>query len=181
MAEPSGAQWCARFPGSKSPDDLAPGWRGSVWAFISAMQKAGATVDISATYRPPQRAYLMHWCWMIANLSQAPGAVPPMDSVYIDWTHNGNIGAARAAATAMVNSYEIQVLPSLHSRHTEGLAIDMNIAWRDMLSIRDFDGNLHHIRSTPRDGTNRELAQVGASFGVVKLATDPPHWSNDGS
>ena len=180
MTEVSGPQWCVRFPGSHSPDDLNPEWRGRVWAFISSLQKAGASVDISATFRPPQRAYLMHWCWMIANLSQAPAAVPPLDGVDIDWTHRGDNSAARAAARAMMKTYDLEVLPALDSRHTQGRAIDMSIGWQGMLTIRDFDGNLHHIGSSPRDGTNRELAQVGASFGVVKRVSDPPHWSDDG-
>jgi hypothetical protein len=180
MAEVSGPQWCDRFPGSHSPEDLAPEWRGKAWAFISALQRAGATVDIAATYRPAERAYLMHWCWMIANLSQAPAAVPHMPGVDIDWTHHGDGSAARAAALAMVKAFDIEVLPALDSRHTHGRAIDMTIGWSGMLSIRDFDGNLHHIRSTPRDGTNHELVPVGASFGVIKLTSDPPHWSDDG-
>ena len=180
MAEISGPQWCARFPGSKSPDDLTPEWRGRVWAFISALQKASATVDITATYRPPERAYLMHWCWMIANLSQSPAAVPPMAGVDIDWTHHGDISAARAAARAMVATYGLEVLPVIDSRHTHRRAIDMTIGWHGMLTIRDFDANLHHIGSSPHDGTNHELASVGASFGVFKLASDAPHWSDDG-
>ncbi len=180
MAEASGPQWCARFPGSRSPDDLDPDWRGRVWAFISALQKGGATISISATFRPLERAYLMHWCWMIANLSQAPGAVPPMDGIHIDWTHGGDNSAARAAARAMVKGFDLEVLPSLSSLHCRGLAIDMTVAWNGMLSIRDFDGNLHHIRSEPHDGTNRELGTVGASFGVIKRLHDSPHWSMDG-
>ncbi len=98
--EVSGPQWCSRFPGSASPDDLHPDWRGRVWAFISALERAGAEVKVSATWRPPERAYLMHWCWMIANLSQAPAAIPPMKGVDIDWTHHGDSRAARSAATA---------------------------------------------------------------------------------
>jgi hypothetical protein len=180
LAELSGPQWCARFPGSKSPDDLAPEWRGRVWAFLSALKNAGATVDISATYRPPERAYLMHWCWMIANLSQSPAAVPHMAGIDIDWTHHGDISAARAAARAMVKAYDLEVLPVLDSHHTHRRAIDMTIGWHGMLTIRDFDANLHHIGSSPHDGTNHELAQVGASFGVFKLASDAPHWSDDG-
>lgn len=178
--EVSGPQWCSRFPGSASPDDLHPDWRGRVWAFVSAMERAGATVRVTATWRPPQRAYLMHWCWMIANLSQSPAAVPAMADVAIDWTHHGDSRAARAAAQAMVDGYGLEFTPSLASRHITGRAIDMEISWKERLSIRDFDGNLHHIQSLPRDGTNRELAKVGASFGVLKLETDRPHWSDDG-
>jgi len=156
------------------------GFRGKVMAFISAMEKGGAKVQATATWRPAERAYLMHWCWMIANLSQAPAAVPPMAGVDIDWTHRGDGAAARAGARAMVKAYDLEVLPSLDSRHVQRRAIDMTISWNGMLSVRDFDGNMHHISSSPRDGDNRELGQVGASFGVIKRAGDPPHWSDDG-
>jgi hypothetical protein len=180
MAEASGRHWCERFPGSQSPEDLTPDWRGRVYAFLSALQRAGASVNITATYRPPERAYLMHWCWMIANLSQAPGAVPPMAGVDIDWTHHGDSRAARAAADAMVEAFDLEYAPSLNSRHTLRRAIDMTICWHDRLSIRDFDGNLHYILGEPQDGTNAELIKIGASFGVIKLISDRPHWSDDG-
>lgn len=180
MAEFSGPQWCARFPGSKSLEDLDPAWRGKARAFVSAMERGGAVVSIEATLRPRERAYLMHWCWMIANLSQAPAAVPPIAGVGIDWTHGGDGKAARAAAAAMVDKYDLQVLPSLTSRHTAGRAVDMSITWSGRLSIRDYDGNVHYILTRPFDGTNPELVKVGASFGVVKLANDRPHWSDDG-
>jgi hypothetical protein len=180
MAEFSGPQWCKRFPGSASIDDLDPEWRGSVWAFLSAMQKGGATIEVSATLRPPERAYLMHWCWMITNLAQAPAAVPPMPGLVIDWTHGGDRNAARAAAEAMVKAYELQFLPSLTSRHTAGRAVDMTITWNDRLNVRDYDGNSHYILTEPRDGTNPELVKIGASFGVIKLLSDRPHWSDNG-
>jgi hypothetical protein len=180
MAEFSGAQWCMRFPGSTSLDDLDPSWRGRAKAFVSAMEYGGANVAIEATLRPPERAYLMHWCWMIANLSQAPAAVPAMPGVAIDWTHGGDVRSARAAAAAMADGYELQVLPSLNSRHTLGRAIDISVSWSSRLSIRDFDGTVHYIMTRPFDGTNPELVKVGASYGVFKLASDRPHWSDDG-
>jgi hypothetical protein len=180
MAEFSGPQWCERFPGSTSVEDLEPEWRGKVWAFISALQKGGAAVHVEATLRPRPRAYLMHYCWMITHLSQAPSAIPPLGGVAIDWTHGGDHKAARTAAAAMVKTFGLQVLPSLESRHIAGRAIDMAISWSGRLSIRDFDGILHYIMQGANDGTNPELAKVGASFGVHKLADDLPHWSDDG-
>lgn len=180
MAEPSGAQWCARYPGSISPDDLADGFRGRAWAFISAMQKGGASVTVTATFRPLPRAYLMHWCWLIAKEGFDPDNVPVMSGVPIDWTHGGDTSEARGAARAMVDSFNLQYEPSLTSRHTQGRAIDMTIAWNGALAIRDFDGNLRQITSGPRNGLNPDLIGVGASFGVIKLVSDPPHWSDDG-
>jgi hypothetical protein len=180
MAEVSGPKWSERFPGSKSPDALLPDFRGCVWAFISAMERGGASVVVTATYRPPERAYLMHWCWRIANGGYAPHDVPHMAKVDIDWTHRGDGAAARAAARAMVQAFDLDYAPALDSRHCHRRAVDMTIAWHDTLTILDFEAREHRVNSTPRDGTNRELIHVGATFRVLKLVSDPPHWSDDG-
>lgn len=180
MSEPSGPQWCARFPGSKSLDDLIPDFRDAVRAFVSQIADGGASVAISATFRPPERAYLMHWCWMIAREGADPSSVPSMAGVAIDWTHNADAASARAAAEQMVEAYAIRFQPSLASRHTERRAVDMSVAWNGTLTLTDFNGQRRAIASSPRDGTNVDLAVIGKTFGVIKLVTDPPHWSDDG-
>jgi hypothetical protein len=76
--------------------------------------------------------------------------------------------------------YEIQFPAALVSRHTQRRAIDMTIGWQGTLKITDFDGVAHSIASSPRDGSNPELIAVGKTFGVIKLPSDPPHWSDDG-
>jgi hypothetical protein len=180
MSEPSGPQWCRRFPGSTSPNDLLPEFRDRVLAFISAMQRGGAAVSVDATYRPPERAYLMHWCWAIAESGFDPNDVPGMAGVAVDWTHHGDLVAARAGARAMVKGYDIQYAPSLISRHTQRRAVDMTIGWQGVLSIIDFNGQTKNISSPPHNGLNPDLIKVGATFGVIKLVSDPPHWSDDG-
>ncbi len=87
MSEPSGPQWCARFPGSASPNDLVPDFRDRVQAFLSVLKNAHADVRISATFRPPERAWLMHWCWRIANEGFDPATVPAMAGIAIAWNH----------------------------------------------------------------------------------------------
>ena len=189
MSEPSGPQWVARFPGSVSSSDLLPEFRDRVLAFISAMKNGGASVSIAATYRPPERAYLMHWCSRIAGYTDPkthqhvidpPSAATPMAGVAIDWTHGGNDSAARAAAAQMVAGYGIKYPAVLVSRHTQRRAIDMSIDWQGTLTVRDFDGQARTISMPPRSGSNQILVDVGRSFGVIKLMTDPPHWSDDG-
>jgi hypothetical protein len=56
----------------------------------------------------------------------------------------------------------------------------MTIGWQGTLAVMDFDGRMHRIASGPRNGSNPDLIAVGRSFGVVKLPSDPPHWSDDG-
>jgi len=186
MPELSGPQWVSRFPTSTSTSTLVAGFRAAADSFIQALRTAGATVTISATFRPLTRAYLMHWSWRIASGLILPDAVPSMAGVDIDWTHRSPTGeidphASRRAALAMVNGYKLVKEPSLTSRHTEGRAIDMTISWSGTLNVKQKDQTTKSISSSPKSGLNSELHQVGAGYGVRKLANDPPHWSDDGA
>lgn len=183
--EPSGAAWVKQFPTSRSVSDLKGSFADSATKFLAALAKAGADVSISATFRPPERAYLMHWSYLIAKKGQDPAKVPSMAGVAIDWEHKDGSGkpdlaAAKKAAQEMVDAYDIVYEPALGSRHTEGLAIDMTISWSGTLSIDGADGKRVDIASSPADGGNSALHSVGAGYGVVKLKSDPPHWSSDG-
>jgi D-alanyl-D-alanine dipeptidase len=167
-------------------------FRGYVEAFIDALRTAGATVNINATYRPPKRAYLMHWSWKIAKNRVSPKDVPAMDGVAISWEHYDRDGEysdteSVAAAREMVRGFEMQrlgVAPSLKSRHTAGCGIDMTISWTGDLRIRDAEGALVVIDRTPRTGMNPQLHRVGESYGVIKYnrsGRDDPHWSDTGA
>jgi hypothetical protein len=187
----SGPSWIEQFPTSKSVDDLVEPFRTNVKNFLQALSDAGADVSIAATFRPPERAFLMHYCYQIAkglvDPSAAPSnpAPPASQDINIQWLHTDDAGdpdtaASIQAAAQMVASYAIRFAPVLASRHTEGLAIDMDITWEGVLSIADATGMMKIISSVPRDGGNTDLHAVGATYGVIKLITDPPHWSSDG-
>jgi hypothetical protein len=185
--EPSGPQWVSRFPGSASPDQCIDPFRSNLKAFLAALADAGAQVDIAATYRPPERAYLMHWSWKIARNLVDPRAAESMAGVDIDWVHrtaagDADIPKSRSAASQMVSLYGIVAQPALTSRHTERRAVDMDISWTGSLSIRNPDDTVTQISTEPRSGMNAELIQVGKDYGVIKaqFAGDPPHWSEDG-
>lgn len=175
----SGPAWVAQFPGSRSTADLNPTFGAAVDAFIAAMRAGGASVHVSATLRPPERAYLMHFCWLIANDQIDEHDVPPHPGVEINWvhpTHQESVDAARA----MVNGYGLVHVAALRSRHTEQRAVDMTIGWNGSLAVETADGATRIISSLPRTGANPELHAVGLSYGVVKLLSDLPHWSDDG-
>jgi hypothetical protein len=181
----SGAQWVNQFPQSTSIDDLVEPFRTNVNNFVSALRAAGAVVHISTTFRPPERAYLMHYSFRIANNTLNPANVPRHPGINIIWLHrddkgNPDLNASRQAANAMVAGYNIAFAPALHTRHTQGLAIDMTISWRGNLNIMNGSGTVVHITSQPRNGGNTDLHTVGRTYSVIKLARDPPHWSNDG-
>lgn len=181
----SGSDWVQQFPTTSSVDDLQEPFRSKVQSFLKALAVAGAKVSIADTLRPSQRVYLMHWSFCIANGTANPAKVPLMDGVDIQWVHTDSAGnpdptATKAAAADMVKAYGIVFAPALGSRHTEGLAIDMTISWQGDLTINDASGKPVTIIGLPRNGMNGDLHFVGATYGVVKLVTDPPHWSSDG-
>ncbi|SHN24564.1 hypothetical protein SAMN05192549_106119 [Duganella sacchari] len=183
--ELSGAQWAQRFKGSKDTKDLAPTFRKAVDAFIEAMTAAGINVRISATYRPAPRSYLMHWCWQIRYKYVAPEDVPAAAGVDINWVHPIPT-ASIEAAKQMVRAFDmgdLNTAPALYSLHNEGRAIGMSISWKDTVTVKDADGKLVEVKTTPRSGMNRQLKVIGASYGVKKFiggAKDKPHWSATG-
>ena len=190
--EPSGRSWVSQYRGSHCLQDLRLPFRGYAEAFIGALRAAGATVDINATYRPPKRAYLMHWSWKIAKNRVSPEDVPAMDGVPISWEHYDTAEKyadvrSVAAARDMVRGFQMErlgVAPSLRSRHTVGCGIDITISWTGDLLIRDAYGNLVEIDRLPRTGMNSQLHRVGESYGVIKYnrnGRDDPHWSDTGA
>jgi hypothetical protein len=158
MPELSGPQWVNRFPGSSQLTMLAQPFQAATTRFVEAMRNAGCNVIISATLRPPERAFLMRFSTAIARGEMDPEQVPGHSAVDIDWIHrmpNGTPDAAksRSAAIQMRDAYGISPtspLPALASRHTEGNAIDMTISWAGTLGIADADGDTRQIGSTPR-------------------------------
>ena len=184
MPTPSGASWVSQFPTSNRVDDLVEPFRTSVQKFLAALQQAGASISIAATFRPPERAYLMHFSYLVSK-GMDPSTVPAQDGVDIDWAHldddgNPDPAAAKAGALAMVSGYGIVFAPALVSRHTQGLAIDMDISWNGTLNVAQANGTKISILSVPRTDANKDLQKVGAGYAVIKLVTDPPHWSSDG-
>lgn len=186
-AQLSGSQWVAQFPTSRSTDDLAEPFRSNAKRFIAALTAAGAKVSLAATRRPAERAWLMHYAWAIAKDGLSPASVPANPAIPIRWVHTDaagrvDLGASRAAAAAMVQGYGMAYPAALDSQHIRGLAFDADITWSGTLRIPDGrTGATKAISSTPSNGAdNRDLHAVGASYGVIKLASDPPHWSIDG-
>jgi D-alanyl-D-alanine dipeptidase len=179
----SGADWFranqAKYPNSSSVSDLTPAFAAQVNSFLAALRLAGATIHISATLRNRTRVYLMHYSWMLAHGAIKPSDVPADPNTDIIWDH-GDAKETRDAARAMVKLFGIAFKPSLTSNHMRGTAIDMTIHWAGPIEIADAAGKKYSL-DQPRSGnTNTVLHGIGASYGVRKLSSDPPHWSADG-
>ena len=187
--QPSGKYWVtwadANAKNSNQLDDLEPGFRKKVEAFIQALRDAGATVEINATRRSEKRAYLFHWCWLIGLRKARPAAAPAKPGVPILWNH-GSLQKSIEGAKEMIAGFELAVpprstvAPSLASNHIYGKAIDMDISWSGTLSVEKQDGATIEVPYLSNPNKNVKLQQVGASYGVKKLASDRPHWSYNG-
>jgi hypothetical protein len=179
----SGAAWWhanqGLYPNSASISDLAPDFGDKAKRFIATMRAGGASVSVSSTRRNKIRAYLMHYSWTISSGEIAPADVPAEPGCTIIWDHH-DAERSRKAAQDMRDLFGLVHEPSLKSRHIEGNAVDMVIGWTGTINIRDAAGKQVTL-STPANGSNPVLHKIGASYGVIKLLSDPPHWSSDGA
>ncbi|MCW2917022.1 MAG: Uncharacterized protein JWN52_5090 [Actinomycetia bacterium] len=191
---PIGASWVTKFPDSHDISKLSPAFKGHVTRFIHAMTRAGIAEHTVTTLRPLERAYLMHYSWLIAKgklaAAKVPDFVPAKGKPYVTicWTKAAAGKTVAQAAKALVAAYgidpKLKVAPALKSRHTAGNAIDMSTTWSKR-SITIVDGNGHQVKisSSPHSGLNSRLIAVGATYGVVHYLTaakDANHWSTDG-
>jgi peptidoglycan hydrolase-like protein with peptidoglycan-binding domain len=179
----SGAAWWhtnqGRYLNSNALDDLVPDFRDKVKRFIKAMRAGSAQVIVDSTRRNKIRAYLMHFSWRICEDTIAAADVPPEPGCPIRWNHD-NAAASKAAAREMRDLFNVAYQPSLRSRHIEGKAIDMTIAWDGIITVRDASGAPVRLGAPNSGDYNATLHRIGASYGVIKLVSDRPHWSTDG-
>jgi len=176
----SGRQWCSRFPGSNSLAALVEPFRTNATAFIAMLQANGASVVIAATFRPPERAFLMHYSFEIARGGADPATIPGMSGVDIIWDW-GDYQASIAAAEQMVQGYGIVYEPALNSNHTRGRAIDVTITNLPLQLRFVPPGGTQtvtvDVSGSSNGATNPKLYNVGAQyFHVFKVVSDPPHW-----
>jgi peptidoglycan hydrolase-like protein with peptidoglycan-binding domain len=175
----SGPEWTAKYLFSDSLEDLAFPFRGYAKEFEAALKESGAKIEMSNTFRPPERAYIMHYCFKIAARWLGDVDVPSFPGVEVDWVHY-TPEISVWWADKMVVKYDIAFPPALRSNHTVGRAIDWYIEWEGTIKIKDLSGNVVEIGSPRNSFDNTKLWAVGQSYGVYKLPADPPHWSFDG-
>ena len=100
----SGAAWWqanqANYPNSAAIGDLVQPFRDKVDAFVKALRDAGAKVAVSATLRNRTRAHLMHYSWRVAKGSTAPGDVPAVPGLRIQWDHGDPAKSRKGAKSS---------------------------------------------------------------------------------
>jgi hypothetical protein len=189
MATKSGTSWVAwanqNALASSKIEDLEASFRAKVKEFIDALEKAGATVDVTETKRSAERAYLFHWSWKIALGKCKPSDASAMNGVDIQWDH-GKDDESKKGAQEMVDGFGLAVppastnAPAPTSNHIAGKAVDMSITWTGTIKVKDKTGAEIQMTFIADPNANSALHNVGVTYGVKKLTTDAPHWSFDG-
>lgn len=189
MGVNSGLTWVSWATSNAADSDdieeLEATFRQNVKDFKKALEDAGAKVSVNDTKRSDKRAYLFHWSWKIALDKCKASDATAMAGVDITWDHGDDV-KSKAGAQEMVTGFGLAVppkstnAPSLTSRHIEGKAIDMDITWTDKIKVKDKTGKETEVTFNADVNANTVLHAIGKSYGVIKLATDAPHWSTDG-
>ncbi len=123
----SGMHWCKRFPEPEGEtaklNVLDDSFKNKAIAFIRSLRNEGFGVEVSSTRRPSERAYLMHYAWMIYMENMDANTIPKMEGVDVIWSHNNT----RTAAKDMCDTYKLIARPSLNTNHTPGRAMDITL------------------------------------------------------
>ena len=149
-----------------------------------------ADVHINATYRPAERAYLMHYAWRIAVGGLDPGDVPVGQMpVRICWVHrdaNGNfdIGASKNAAREMVGGPGCPVFPGPHKGYCmkDEAVFDFDATMAQVISGRPQRNVTQHFSSLAIDMTISwgpgDLTITNGDGKQVTISTTPQDGNN---
>lgn len=202
-----GSIWTAAYPQPETEAEhlaaLAEHNRGLVDRLnhlFAQLRRQGATVEINASVRRRERGYLIYGAYILsrsrtarqvarrlrglARLQGAAGLRVP-----IRWSHPAGWRATVRAARKMADAYGVVYATrrgALHSDHYDGRAVDFSVTGLPpALELESYDGRR---RSTfdlsdpaePRDLnlTPRLIAWVEEAYGIEKLKTDYPHWTD---
>ncbi|MBA2372638.1 MAG: hypothetical protein H0V74_00345 [Chloroflexi bacterium] len=199
----SGPHWKAiadqRWGGATPKvNELESSFASDLQMFVDMLAANGITHEFTSGLRPPERAYLFHWCVKVWKGKVAPRDVPAMPGVDIIWDH-GNDAKSRKAAEELADEFDLVGVAALKSNHSAGTAMDMTF---------DFKGNKKNEITYQLDGKTvtrkikvydeartrqnnrgkvisgilkRELTKAGADFGVKRAVDDDiVHWSRTG-
>ncbi len=196
----AGTGWFSRYNqdyfGSNQVSDLSDTFRPEVQSFLGALQEGGVpNPTISSTKRSYERQFIMYYAKQIADGKMDADEVQEITPTNIDiqWDY-GNDNYSVAAAKALLGGQGFGIgtnpvgKPDQGSLHITGDAIDMNITGYknklvfvgpDATPWSEAHGYVEGLSLVKITDANT-LYEIGATYGVIKLLSDPPHWSVNG-
>jgi hypothetical protein len=204
----SGSHWQKitndKWPESSKVEDLSDGFRPKAQAFIEMLKQNKIDLEVSSTKRPPERAYLYHYCLEVAAGRVQPADVPKLPTVDIEWDHD-DAEKSKTAAKEMADAFGLVGVAAYPSNHSGGNALDMKMNFKAnakegknaityKVSTTDKDSVSRDLKvddeatigtsarsKVIQDIGDRELSKAGKDFGAIRaINNDIVHWSLDG-
>jgi hypothetical protein len=203
-----GSAWAMRYPNPvKEPEALAALARirdesalaQRVRSLIAQLRAQGAEVYLNSTVRSPERGYLMWGAFLLsraANEEELLAGVKRLErareewglEVQIRWLDPKGWQATRDAALAMAETYEVVFATEAGARasdHYTGNAVDLvALGLPTRLELRAPEGEIRVFDlSDPAEARDLSLSPqiiewLEAQFGLQKMRSDYPHWSD---
>jgi hypothetical protein len=206
--DPPGSPWAMRYPNPaeeaealkalsalRADDSFAERIR----SLIGQLRAQGAEVYLNSTVRSRERGYLMWGAFLLSRATSEADLKARVDrlrvartqwglAVPIRWMHPAGWQATREGARAMAETYEVVFASEAGARasdHYTGRAADLvALALPRRLELRSPQGVVRHFdlsaHAASRDlSLSPELIDwLEANWGIRKLRSDYPHWSD---
>lgn len=198
----SGQDWWEDFHPPMDIAWLEPAFQQNVSRFVLALADQSIIPNVISVYRPPERAYLMHYCFKIAT-GLAPEKIDERpDTVAISWKHYradgtydpvASIAAAKELAVRFgiydpdpVNGRKNPSPPAYPSNHSTGIAVDIKFTWTGEKTVPRGDGpgtltiRPQDLTKGVNDPARIDLSLLGKTYGVIRTNHKSNHWSTTG-
>ncbi len=206
--DPLGPRWTARFENPETEAEMLAALerhgRGDFAArlgtLLAQLRDQGAEAYVYSTVRSPERGYLIYGSFILSragSASEVRERVARLDrlnrewglDIPIRWDHPGGPQATIAAARRMANAYDVVYATehgARHSSHYDGVAVDfavMDLPRRLTLTAPQGGASRGFDLSAPEQTRDLNLTPklidwVEQHFGLRKLRSDYPHWSD---
>ena len=205
--EQLGPRWTARYPNPETVEEQllalhearpTATFPSRIGALFMQLDQQGAEVWLTSTVRRRERGYLMWGALLLARATSndIPKTVARLEeanekwglNLPIQWSHPQGITATQEAARQMAEAYDVVHATengARYSHHYTGLAVDLvAVALPRSLTLMAPDGARQHFDLSDEKHTRDlslepELIEwIEAHFGLRKLRTDYPHWTD---
>ncbi len=206
--DPLGPRWTARFRNPETEEEMLaalerrnPGdFTERLRELLRQFDDQGAETWVYSTVRSPERGYLIYGSFILSRAQSAGQVRERVEKlerlnrewgldIPIRWEHPDGVQATIDAALAMANAYDVVYATEYgarHSSHYTGLAVDFGaVALPRRLTLTAPDGSAgrEFDLSAPEEPRDLNLTPalidwIEEHFGMKKLRSDYPHWSD---
>ena len=207
--DPPGPGWAMRYRNPQGEADMlaalshqrkAHSFESRIHDLMTQLRTQGAEVYLNSTVRSPERGYLMWGAWLLSRSDderELRRTLAKLDRANVDWGldvpivwwHPAGWRATREAAREMADTYDVVYATekgARSSRHYTGHAVDLvAVGLPRRIELAAPDGARRTFDLSAPDQTRdlsltpRLIEWIETHFGLSKLRSDYPHWSDE--